>query len=377
VAKHVFWFTFAVMQFNSKTLSIPFQEIPDLDISTQPEYVRKVCEFIKDWLTYDLRLATYDFTIKTSGSTGEPKDFILRRELMIESAELTGETFNLSKGDTLLCCLDMGYIAGLMMAVRALVLDCNLYVVEASGNPLQDIDKNQKLDFAAFVPLQLEKIIEETLEKLQLLNQMKAILVGGGPVSQKLENLLQKITAPVYHTYSMTETYTHIAIRQLNVNPSPFYYPLEGVKISQDERGCLCVSSPVTEGELLITNDLIELNPDGSFLWLGRADNIINSGGIKVQAEKIESAAEAALKKMGIEGLAVMAVGLPDEKLGQKIVLLVESDMQGGALKLSILAELKKNLPRYEVPKDVMLIPQFERTRTGKLQRGETVGKLG
>jgi len=354
-----------------KTLTTPFQEIPDLDISAQPEYVRKVCEFIKEWQD-----GKTDFYMKTSGSTGEPKDFILRRELMIKSAELTGKTFNLSKGDTLLCCLDMGYIAGLMMVARALVLKCNLYLTEASGNPLMNIGLNQKLDFGAFVPLQLEKIIEETPEKLPILNQMKAILVGGGPVSQKLENILKSITAPVYHTYSMTETYTHIAIRQLNINPSRFYFPLEGVIISQDERGCLCVSSSITEGEVLVTNDLIELNPDGSFLWIGRADNIINSGGIKVQAEKIETATEAALKKMGIEGLAVMAVGLPDEKLGQQIVLLVESDMQGGALKLSILAELKRNLPRYEVPKDVIFTPQFERTRTGKLQRVETVKKL-
>ena len=359
------------MQLISKTLTSPFQEIPELDISAQPEYVRKVCEFIKDW-----QEGKSEFTIKTSGSTGEPKDFILKRELMIKSAELTGKTFVLFKGDTLFCCLDIGYIAGLMMVVRALVLECDLYVAEASGNPLQGIDINQKLDFAAFVPLQLEKIIDETPEKLPLLNQMKAILVGGGPVSQKLENLAQKITAPVYHTYSMTETYTHIAIRQLNINPSQFYYPLDGVKISQDIRGCLCVSSPITEEEILSTNDLIELKPDGSFLWLGRADNVINSGGIKIQAEKIEAAAEAALKKMGIEGLAVMAVGMPDEKLGQKIVLLVESDMQGGGLKLSILAEMKKLLPRYEVPKDVIFIPQFERTRTGKVQRGETVRKI-
>lgn len=355
---------------------IKFDSISKNNISTLPADLQKAAGIICSW-----NENVQTFSIKTSGSTGKPKEIQLKRHLMEKSARLTGKTFGLQAGDTLFCCLSTESIAGLMMVVRALVLDCNLFVIPPSSKPLQEIPDNTKLDFAAFVPMQMQQIISESPGKFSILNHMKAIILGGAPVSESfLKSLLEaKIHCPVYHTYGMTETYTHLATRLLNSEngASEFYYPLEGVKLSLDERGCLVIESDITEGEKLVTNDVVELNDkDRSFRWLGRFDNVIISGGVKIQAEEVERAAEKLLSEKNKPALRLFAASLPDDKLGEKLVLVIEDDNWSKNEKSAFLNELKTALPKYHAPKDVFFVSKFKETATAKIDRKATLREI-
>ncbi|RYD79089.1 MAG: O-succinylbenzoic acid--CoA ligase [Sphingobacteriales bacterium] len=290
------------------------------------------------------------------------------------SANLTAQSFGLQAGDTFLCCLGTNYIAGFMMVMRALVLDCNLYVSPVSGNPLLNINDTIKIDFVAFVPLQLESIYNSGEKCFGLLNKMRAVIVGGAAVSPSLEEKLQKLQVPVYHTYSMTETYTHVAIRQINGANKPAYYsPLADVKLSVDDRGCLCISSPLTDHKTLVTNDLVELNNDGSFKLIGRIDNVINSGGIKIQAEEIEYLAKKITTELDLPVTELFAYGLPDEKLGQKLVLFIESKSWPNDLQKLFLTAIREKSNNYKTPKQLIFKNKFQRTQTGKVDRNATV----
>ncbi|MGZ5244750.1 MAG: AMP-binding protein, partial [Bacteroidia bacterium] len=192
----------------AENFKIDFNALKEEDLAAMPNHLRSVAELILDW-----KVGKQEFLLHTSGSTSKPKPIYLQRDKIIYSAKLTARTFGLQAGDTLLCCLGTNYIAGFMMVMRALVLDCHLYVTPATGNPLTNIDSDTKLDFAAFVPLQLETIYTCGEKCFQILNKMKAVIVGGAAVSPQLEAKVQGLQVPVYHTYSMTETYTHVAIR--------------------------------------------------------------------------------------------------------------------------------------------------------------------
>lgn len=353
----------------AKDFKKDFDGLSEDDLAPMPDHLRAVAELILDW-----KKGKQEFVLYTSGSTGKPKPIHLQRDKIIYSANLTAKTFGLQAGDTLLCCLGVNYVAGFMMVMRALVLNCNLYVTPARGNPLQDIDlENTKLDFAAFVPLQLDAIYNNGEKYFLALDKMKAIIVGGAAVSPVLEEKLQVLQVPVYHTYSMTETYTHVAIRRLNgKHKSDSYFPLPEVELNQDERGCLVVKSTITDNKPLATNDLVEFQQDGSFKLLGRIDNVINSGGIKIQAEEVENAAKNTLQEMKLPDYELFAFGLPDEKHGQKMVLFVESEAWENEIQVMFLDKLRNLLTPYKAPKKLIFIKPFARTQTGKTDRQRT-----
>lgn len=209
---------------------------------------------------------------------------------MQASARLTGQTLGLQPGDAALVCLNVRYVAGVMMLVRGLELGLSLTIQEPSGNPLANLDPaTDRFAFAAFVPLQLQTILEQTPDKMPILNGMKAIVVGGAATSLALERALQVITAPVYATYGMTETVSHIALRRLNgPDASEVFTALDGVTLGTDERGCLHSTAAATNFEQIQTNDVVELIDPAHFRLLGRADRVINSGGVKIQPERVE-----------------------------------------------------------------------------------------
>lgn len=354
---------------------IKFDKIEKNAIPNLPADLQNAANIIINW-----KEGADNFSIKTSGSTGKPKEIWLKRHLMEKSAHLTGKTFGISAGDTLFCCLSTESIAGMMMVIRALVLDCDLYVTAPSNNPLKNVPENTKLDFAAFVPMQMQQLISESLDKISLLNDMKAIILGGAPVSWPFLKSLSdaEIKCPVYHTYGMTETYTHVAIRLLNgeKGASDYYSPLEGVKLSLDDRNCLVIESEITEGQKLVTNDVVELNKDDSFRWLGRFDNVIISGGVKIQAEEVERAAEILLAGKGKTGIRLFAASLPDEKLGQKLVLVIEDELCPENKKTDFFNALKKQLPKYHAPKELFFISKFKETASGKIDRISIVKEI-
>lgn len=335
-------------------------------------YESKTLEFCRNWLN-----GIQEFPIQTSGSTGIPKTIALSRQQMEASARRTIKFLNLQKGDCALVCLNTEYIAGMMMLVRAFIADLNIIIIDPVSNPLSLISRDEKIDFVSFVPLQLQTILEEIPEALTQLNQMKAILVGGAPISVTLQREIQRIKPHVCHTYGMTETASHIALRRLNgTDANDYYQVLDDIQIGMDKRGCLTIKGDVTKNELLSTNDIVELLTPTRFRWIGRADNTINTGGVKVQIETVEVAIAAALAETEASPTFFVAAQ-PDELLGEKIVLILEGQPLGETQETQLFERLHSLLSKYEVPKEVVYSPAFTLTATGKVSRQLTMRKLG
>ncbi len=315
------------------------------------------------------------FQIQTSGSTGKPKTIEISKEQMEASASMTGQALGLTNSDNALVCLNTQYIAGKMMLARAFTIGMTAYILPPVANPFKHITKSLSISFTAMVPYQMKTTIEESPDKIGVLNQMKAILLGGAPVGHQLEESLQNIEAPVYSTYGMTETVSHIALRRLNGrNASPVYTVLSGISIGLDERSCLTIKGPVTRDETIITNDIVKLIPPGQFIWTGRIDNIINSGGVKIQIEELERSISGIFNTLGYTN-RFMVTGIPDNCFGTSVVLLIEGFF-AEEQKNRLYHELIQTVSKYEVPKKIFLIPEFSETATGKIDRIATTGLI-
>ena len=316
-----------------------------LSIDKMPIW-KDVNQFISEWYSSD-----DEMIVQTSGSTGKPKSISIKKKWMRNSAQLTGKTFSLKEGDTALLCIPMKYIAGKMMVVRALELGLDLKVVEPSSNPLNGI--KEIIDFSAMVPFQLENSLNQ-------LNKIKTLIIGGGQVSPKLVEKLQIESTQVYETYGMTETLTHVAIKPLNgPNISDLFRSLDGIHFEKDDRGCLAIHASALNPVPIVTNDLVELIDENSFRWLGRFDNVINSGGVKIIPELVE----AKLLSI-IPNNRFFINGESDESLGEKVVLVVE----GNVIEISF-----DSLEKFEKPKEIYFISEFLETESGKIRRGETL----
>lgn len=325
------------------------------------EYEQKVVNFCQKWI-----LQQQEFILKTSGSTGEPKPIILTRNQMIASAKLTGKTFGLEVGDRALVCLNIDYIAGIMMLVRGMELGLKLTIVEPSKNPFQNLE-NPCFDFHAFVPLQLQNLLENE-KNVEFLNKSKAIIVGGAAVNEALEKEIQKLNAPVYSTYGMTETVSHIAVKRLNgTNKNDNFQVLEGVNIGIDIRNCLNIIAEATNNFLIQTNDIVEIINEKEFQLIGRFDNIINSGGVKIQLEKVEKLIANEIKILNPN--RYFAYGIEDEKLGQKLVLFVEGEAVNLEINNTFLTNIQSVLLKYEIPRKICFVERFMETATGKIDK--------
>ncbi|QNP51080.1 AMP-binding protein [Hymenobacter qilianensis] len=331
-------------------------------------YEAKVLDFCRQWLN-----GTLEFGLQTSGSTGEPQRIQLRRQQLAASAHRTGDYFDLGPGDRMLVCLNCEYVGGLMMLVRGLELNLHLTIVEPHADPLALVPPGAAFDFASFVPLQLRTVLENG--HAARLNKMKAVLVGGAAVESGLARAAQALTVPVYHTYGMTETASHIALRRLNgPDASLTYKVLPGIHVEQDERGCLAVRADVTNDQLIVTNDQVRLLPEEhAFEWLGRADFVINSGGVKVQAEKVEQVLEVALAELNLPPRRTFVTARPDERLGEQVTAFLEGAPLSSMQSEQLLALLTERLGRYERPRELVFVPQFETTASGKLDRRATL----
>lgn len=256
--------------------------------------------------------------VQTSGSTGTPKRLTVRKEQMWQSARLTCEYLGLKQGDKALLCMPLQYIAGKMMVVRSLYAGLDLIVREPSGHPMAEVDV--PLRFAAMIPLQVYNTLQVPEER-ERLGRTDILIIGGGAIDAALEAELQELPNAVYSTYGMTETLSHIALRRLNgPEASPVYHPFPSVRLSLSTEGTLVVEAPLVADEKLQTNDIATLHPDGSFTLLGRKDNIINSGGIKIQIESVEALLHPAISV----NFAITSV--PDPKFGEAVVLLMEKE---------------------------------------------------
>ena len=302
--------------------------------------------------------------VQTSGSTGEPKGMKANKQQMINSASITCSYLGLKHGDSALLCMSLKYIAGKMMVVRAMVARLDLFVVEPSSHPLKDC--NTKIDFAAMVPMQVVCSLSVPQEK-ESLAKISNLIIGGGAVDTELEKYLKDFPCNIYSTYGMTETLSHIALRKLNGDgKSEYYTPFSTVSLSLSKENTLIIEAPLMSDKQLVTNDIAELLPNGQFKIVGRKDNTINSGGIKIQAETVEAKLSTRIN------LPFAIASIPDKTLGEAVVLVIEQSDNCNHLSVPEIKKIcKEILGKYECPKRIIYVNKLPLTETGKICRAE------
>lgn len=347
------------LRYQTYHLSSTQSDLPDLE--ELPEFAQEAFVFCKDWLARKDR-----FVQATSGSTGVPKLQEITRQQLMASATATGAFFGVDSEFKLLCCLNPAYIAGKMMLVRALVWDCEITLVEPNSNPLAS--QEEPFDLVAMVPLQVETSLSSP-SSLEKLKAIQTVLIGGAPLSDSLHKALSKEGIAAWQTFGMTETVSHIALAPIGTGEL-IYEALPGVEIGVSENQCLWIQSPMSGAEKIETNDSVELRSKNTFVWLGRADFVVNSGGIKLFPEQLEKKINAWMSDR-YPGVPYFFFGEPDDRLGQRLVLYMEGEASQFNLE-ALEEELKKLLGKFEVPKRINLLPQFTYTETGKINRSVT-----
>ena len=306
--------------------------------------------FLKEW-----RDDSPTLTVHTSGSTGQPKPIAVEKRRMEASARITCQFLGLKPGNTALLCLPLDYIAGKMMVVRALTCGLRLISVEPSGHPLAMV--TEPLDFAAMVPLQVWNTLQVPEERARL-EGIKHLIIGGGAIDEAMADELRAFPNAVWSTYGMTETLSHIALRRLNgPEASEWYTPFPSVSVSLTDEDCLVIDAPEVCAQQLVTNDIAELSADGRFRILGRKDNVICSGGIKIQAEEVERQLQPHLHE------PFLISKRRDAKFGEIVVLLTEGSVDEAR------QICERILTQYHRPRAYVHIDHIPLTETGKPAR--------
>lgn len=324
---------------------------------TEP-WEKEIHRFIINWLSDSAYMMLY-----TSGTTGKPKEIKLMKNSMMISALNTCSLLQLNAGDTALLCMPVEYIAGKMIIVRCFVNEMNLLTTAPRSTP--DLSGHPRIDLCAMVPMQVSNLLLCRTD----LNPIKKLLIGGAEINRELEDTLLKIPNEVYATYGMTETCSHVAIRRLN-GPSPqdAFHAMPDVTFSADERECLVIHAGYLP-DTVVTNDIVHFTSPGTFTWLGRYDNLINSGGVKIVPEEVES---LILAKTGIE---CIALGLPDKQFGQRLVLVFEKEKLNRPLS-AIKTALDDFLPTRWRPKELLIVDNIPRNESMKTDRGKLLKRL-
>ena len=344
-------------------------------------------DFLSEWNNGSDRVLVH-----TSGSTGKPKPMMVEKKRMLNSARITCDFLGLKPGDSALLCMSLDYIAGKMVVVRSIERHLHLISVSPSGHPLKDI--NEEITFAAMVPMQVYNTLQVPEER-ERLTHVRHLIIGGGAIDASLEKELRSLPGniAIWSTYGMTETLSHIALRRINGDEaSEWYQPFDSVKISQTDEGCLVIDAPLVCAETLVTNDIVEIEPyiynkvekhdkeekhdkveKLRFRIKGRKDNVICSGGIKIQIEEVE-----ALLKPHLE-MPFMIAKKKDEKFGEIAVLLTEDEdlkkveatirrlLSGKSDDSNKSSESKSH--KYWIPREFRYVDHLPLTETGKPKR--------
>ncbi len=317
-------------------------------------------DFLQEWHSADPLL-----TVHTSGSTGIPKEIRVEKQRMRESARLTCDFLGLQAGDTALLCLPLDYIAGKMMVVRALERDLHLHAVPPGSHPLHADNLPKQIDFCAMIPMQVKNSLQTDEERARLA-AIRHLIIGGGSIHPTLEDELCTLPNHIWSTYGMTETLSHIALRRVNgPKASLWYTPFDGIKVETDENDCLVIHAPRLCPEVLHTHDRAELcHKDGitQFRILGRTDNVIASGGIKIQMEEVEKSLVPHMTH------PFLITKCSDTVLGEQVVLLTECPSPE-----TVQTVCRAVLPRYWQPRKIVLVDQIPTTPNGKPARAEAL----
>ena len=336
-----------------------FSPLSDDLFEPSSEFEREVLAFCLAW-----KSGQTSFLFHTSGSTGAPKPIWLDRKAMEASARTTGEWLQLKQQDVALACLPVNYIAGAMVIVRALVLDLRVCLVEPSANPLLDLAPIS-IQLASFVPNQWHAILASGVDLSAYFANSKGILLGGAALSDALIARTKELPFPIFETYGMTETVSHIAFRPLGESS---FQPFRSVNLRVDERGCLKISGLITGNEWVQTNDIITMNPDATFDLKGRFDRVINSAGRKVHPEELEKFIDAQSDKPE----AFFIEALDDEVFGQQVCLFFTGDWST-QMQSSIGSLLRNHFESWQLPKQYIHLDEFQFTSSGKIDRLKSV----
>ena len=329
-------------------------------------------DFLSEWNNGSARVLVH-----TSGSTGKPKPMMVEKKRMLNSARITCDFLGLNPGDSALLCMSLDYIAGKMVVVRSIERHLHLISVSPSGHPLKDV--NEEITFAAMVPMQVYNTLQVPEER-ERLSRIRHLIIGGGAIDAALEQELQSLPGDIaiWSTYGMTETLSHIALRRINGDEaSEWYQPFDSVRISQTEEGCLVIDAPQVCAETLVTNDIVEIEPyiynkveKLRFRIKGRKDNVICSGGIKIQIEEVETLLKPHLEK------PFMLAKKKDEKFGEIAVLLSEDEdikRVEATVRRLLSDESEKSSDhkkyKYWIPKEFRYVEHLPLTETGKPKR--------
>ena len=332
-------------------------------------------DFLSEWNNDSDRVLVH-----TSGSTGKPKPMMVEKKRMLNSARITCDFLGLKPGDSALLCMSLDYIAGKMVVVRSIERHLHLISVSPSGHPLKDV--NEEITFAAMVPMQVYNTLQVPEERERLFH-IRHLIIGGGAIDAALEKELKSFPGniAIWSTYGMTETLSHIALRRINGDEaSEWYQPFDSVHISQTEEGCLVIDAPQVCAETLVTNDIVEIEPyiynkveKLRFRIKGRKDNVICSGGIKIQIEEVEAFLKPHLEK------PFMIAKKKDGKFGEIAVLLTEDEdikkveatvrrlLSGKSDDSNKSSESKSH--KYWIPREFRYVEHVPLTETGKPKR--------
>ena len=315
-----------------------------------PEFAK----FVTDWFD-----GSKYMTAQTSGSTGVPKTIQLLKADMQASAQMTNRFFNINSTSTFLLSLSPNYIAGKMMIVRWLESGAKMIDQVPSSNPLSQPLKSN-ITLAAMVPSQVVNILKETISLTQL-SKIENMIIGGAPLDGVTEKRIVETSLNAYATYGMTETLSHVALRKIGAEDS--YSALPGVTFSTDDRGCLKINVPHLSIKEVVTNDMVDLLSSTHFIWRGRFDNVINSGGVKIFPEEIEKLIAPYIKER------FYVIGAPDTLWGEICTLIIEDEEWSEEKQSLLLETLKQQLPKHKSPKQIKFIPKFAETYSGKVKR--------
>ena len=329
-------------------------------------------DFLSEWNNDSDRVLVH-----TSGSREKPKPMMVEKKRMLNSARITCDFLGLNPGDSALLCMSLDYIAGKMVVVRSIERHLHLISVPPSGHPLKDVD--EEITFAAMVPMQVYNTLQVPEER-ERLSRIRHLIIGGGAIDAALEQELQSLPGDIaiWSTYGMTETLSHIALRRINGDEaSEWYQPFDSVRISQTEEGCLVIDAPQVCAETLVTNDIVEIEPyiynkveKLRFRIKGRKDNVICSGGIKIQIEEVETLLKPHLEK------PFMLAKKKDGKFGEIAVLLSEDEdikKVEATVRRLLSDESEKSSDHkkytYWIPKEFRYVEHLPLTETGKPKR--------
>jgi O-succinylbenzoic acid--CoA ligase len=344
-------------KFKLNGLSYQFDDLYELAVDfekSQALHEIEIGKFLIEWLNNNNYIS-----VPTSGSTGVPKKINILKAHTVNSAIATGTFFELPSETRALLCLPASYIAGKMMLVRAIILGWDLYIKAPEKDAITQYDRDY--DFVAMVPYQVHY-------SLKSLNKIKKLIIGGGAISVDLNDQLQHVDTEVFATYGMTETITHIAVRRINgLAKSDYYNALPNVKFSLDKRDCLVIEASEVSDDKVVTNDLVKIISPSSFQYLGRIDNVVNSGGVKLFPEQIEA------KLAKFIDVQFIIASEKNQTLGEQLILILEEDSS------ELIPDIKtafSTLSNYERPKKVYSFSKFPFTETGKIKRSELLDNL-